>query len=69
MGEYGVRVRYVGTIDEPESDFNGFEPSWCLEGVMRMDAYSAVPLPAAAYLMGSGLIGLAGVSRRRKKKS
>jgi hypothetical protein len=27
---------------------------------------SAVPLPAAAWLLGSGLIGLAGVGRRRK---
>jgi hypothetical protein len=27
---------------------------------------SAVPLPAAAWLFGAGLIGLAGVARRRK---
>lgn len=28
----------------------------------------AVPIPAAAWLFGSGLVGLAGIGRRRKKK-
>ncbi|MFQ5643500.1 MAG: VPLPA-CTERM sorting domain-containing protein [Thiogranum sp.] len=38
-----------------------------LEG--HITSTSAVPVPAAAWLFGSGLMGLAGVARRRKSKS
>ncbi len=34
-------------------------------GDCSMDAVSAVPVPAAAWLFGSGLIGLAGISRKK----
>ena len=40
--------------------FIGQAPSW--QGTV-----SAVPVPAAVWLFGSGLIGLAGVARRRKR--
>lgn len=33
--------------------------------VLAVNAAPAVPVPAAAWLMGSGLIGLAGIARRR----
>mgnify|MGYP001814425476 CR=1 FL=1 len=36
-------------------------------GTLTTGSISAVPVPAAAWLMGSGLVGLAGVARRRKK--
>jgi hypothetical protein len=36
--------------------------SWSLTG----DVVSAVPVPAAVWLFGSGLIGLAGVARRKR---
>ena len=39
-----------------------------LEGHVN-DAPSAVPVPAAAWLFGSGIIGLAGVARRRRNKT
>lgn len=36
------------------------------QGISNMRAYSSVPVPAAAYLFGSALIGLAGIGYRRK---
>lgn len=43
------------------SGFGGTPYTLHLEGTV-----SAVPVPAAAWLFGSGLVGLAGVARRRK---
>ena len=60
-GDYGVVVRYVGTITGTGTSFDNFQSNWRLEGVM-----STVPVPAAVWLFGSGLIGLAGIARRRK---
>ena len=42
--------------------FDGQTGSWEFAGT-----YSAVPVPAAVWLMGSGLLGLVGVARRRRK--
>ncbi len=41
--------------------FGGQLASWTIEGNV-----SAVPVPAAVWLFGSGLVGLAAVARRRK---
>jgi hypothetical protein len=41
--------------------FNGVTGNWTITGVV-----SAVPVPAAAWLFGSGLLGLVGVARRRR---
>ena len=40
--------------------FNGITSSWHLEGT------HVVPVPAAAWLFGSGLVGLIGVARRKR---
>lgn len=42
----------------------GFE-SW--NGVWDYNSYTVVPVPAAIWLFGSGLIGLAGYARRNKR--
>jgi hypothetical protein len=42
--------------------FEGFNFNFNLHGNMTV-----VPVPAAVWLFGSGLLGLAGVARRKKK--
>lgn len=44
--------------------FGGNTGSWILSGTV-----TAVPVPAAVWLLGSGLIGLVGVARRRRSKN
>ena len=53
----------------PQGGFSG-DTIWHLEGIATLDApVNLVPIPAAAWLFGSGLIGLVGVARRRRSKS
>lgn len=53
----------------PQSIFTG-DTVWQLEGIATFDAnvdLSAVPVPAAVWLFGSGVVGLVGLARRRRK--
>lgn len=45
--------------------FPGQAPSF--NGIVSAAPVSAVPIPAAVWLFGSGLLGLAGIARRRKQ--
>jgi hypothetical protein len=60
---YRIAFSHLFTIvDDPSETYVGYTTYWILEGTMS----TAVPIPAAAWLMGSGLLGLAGVARRRR---
>jgi hypothetical protein len=48
------------------ADWGGFNGAQYIE-VWNMNLVSTVPIPAAAWLLGSGLMGLAAVARRKKK--
>jgi hypothetical protein len=62
---YAYRIafsHYITNVEDPSGAFVNYTGYWILEGTMS----TAVPIPAAAWLMGSGLLGLAGVARRRR---
>ena len=61
-GDYGVVVEWAKTIAGSGTTFDGNEAHWRVEGVL----HTAVPVPAAVWLFGSGLLGLVGVARRKK---
>ncbi len=60
----GSATDSVGTFHYDE----GWNTTFTLQNVTRIDAPAPVPVPAAALLLGSGLAGL-GVLRRRKAKA
>ena len=59
-GTSAVVTVNAATILATSSAFPGFHPSFSGD-------LTQVPVPAAVWLMGSGLLGLVGVARRRKK--
>jgi len=54
----------TGVAMAPGGPFAGYSANFNLQGV---SAVSAVPVPAAVWLFGSGLLGLVGIARRKKK--
>jgi|GEM_PF-1869502 len=74
-GEFNAAIRWghiITTAEDGTGMFTGQNANWVLEGCLTTNSSgvcapaSAVPVPAAAWLFGSGLIGLASVARRRK---
>jgi hypothetical protein len=55
-----------GPVSNPNVTFAMQPGSWNLAGNSVL-TYSAVPVPAALWMFASGLVGLAGVARRRKQ--
>ncbi len=49
--------------DPTGAGFSGWTAQWHLQGT---GVHTAVPVPAAVWLLGSGLLGLVGVARRKK---
>jgi hypothetical protein len=47
--------------------FGGQIADWHLEGIGTIQTQTAVPVPAAVWLFGSGLVGLCGVARRKRQ--
>lgn len=48
------------------SGFGGWNAQWELNGSGSTSAPAVIPVPAAVWLFGSGLLGLVGVARRKK---
>ncbi len=52
-----------GSEDPGAAGFTGWTAQWHQQG---SGTYTAVPVPAAVWLFGSGLLGLVGIARRKK---
>ncbi|MHB8346897.1 MAG: VPLPA-CTERM sorting domain-containing protein [Acidiferrobacterales bacterium] len=60
-------LNYAATVPAGDpSGFGGVQYYLHLTGVVNKTSVAPVPLPAAVWLLGSGLIGLVGVSRRKR---
>ena len=71
----GSGIRGIGMVDGAFPTFNAnFNTDTALSGASAAENYllqpgaavAAVPVPAAVWLFGSGLLGLVGVARRKK---
>lgn len=58
-----LQADFVG-VDQLQFQTSGFEEWWLMDDFTYDINSSAVPIPAAAWLFGSALIGLAGIKRK-----
>jgi hypothetical protein len=59
-----------GTLGVPMAaggPFGGFNANFNLKGTLTELPPAVIPVPAAVWLFGSGLLGLVGIARRKKK--
>lgn len=61
----------IDVVEDPGSaGFAGWTAEWFLTGTgATSGAHTVVPVPAAVWLFGSGLLGLVGIARRKKSKA
>jgi hypothetical protein len=64
---------FTGTLVGTDTSGSGLSRNttsinWQIAGAVVGGGTPEVPVPAAAWLFGSGLVGLAGAARRRSKK-
>lgn len=63
----GYTLDYHATVPAGDpSGFGGVKYALHLEGVVNAAPTAPIPVPAAVWLLGSGLLGLVGVARRKK---
>lgn len=59
----------IASSEDPgAAGFTGWTAQWHQQGTGVYVAPAAIPVPAAAWLFGSGLLGLVGIARRKKAK-